>query len=99
MPSMGSDAYATGQALYSLNAAGNMRPDDSVYSKGVAYLMRSQAADGSWHVKTRSIWLQPYFDSGFPHGTDQWISAAGTAWATMALSATVEPMRMSQNRP
>jgi hypothetical protein len=42
-------------------------------------------------VKTRSIWVQPYFDSGFPYGEDQWISAAGTGWATMALSLTVEP--------
>jgi hypothetical protein len=31
---------------------------------------------------------EPYFDSGFPYGEDQWISAAGTAWATMALSVT-----------
>jgi len=30
--------------------------------------------------------FQPYFDAGFPHGFDQWISAAGTSWATMALS-------------
>jgi len=30
--------------------------------------------------------FQPYFDAGFPHGFDQWISAAGTNWATMALS-------------
>jgi len=36
-------------------------------------------------------WLQPYFDSGFPYGQDQWISVAGTSWATMALSMTVEP--------
>jgi hypothetical protein len=26
-----------------------------------------------------SIWIQPYFESGFPYGTDQWISAAGTS--------------------
>ena len=97
MPTMGSDAYATGQALYALNAAGNMRVDDPVYAKGVKYLLRTQAADGSWHVKSRSIWVQPYFDSGFPYGHDQWISAAGTAWATMALSLTVEPQRLTQN--
>ena len=30
--------------------------------------------------------FQPYFDAGFPHGFDQWISAAGTNWATLALS-------------
>jgi ankyrin repeat protein len=82
-----SDAYASGQALFALNAAG-MSPSDPVYAKGVKFLLNSQAADGSWHVKTRSIWLQPYFDSGFPYGPDQWISAAGTAWATMALSVT-----------
>ena len=40
--------------------------------------------------------LQPYFDSGFPYGQDQWISAAGTAWATMALSVTVEAPRVSR---
>jgi len=68
-----------------------------VYAKGVKYLLRTQAGDGSWHVKSRSIWVQPYFDSGFPYGPDQWISAAGTAWATMALSLTVEPQRLTQN--
>ncbi len=98
VPTLGSDAYATGQALYALNAAGNMRVDDPVYAKGVKYLLRTQAEDGSWHVKSRSIWVQPYFDSGFPYANDQWISAAGTAWATMALSLTAEPMRLSGNK-
>jgi len=31
--------------------------------------------------------FQPYFDAGFPHGFDQWISAARTSFANMALSA------------
>ncbi len=92
LPTMGSDAYATGEAMYALAAAGKMKAADPVYAKGVRYLLTTQAADGSWHVKTRSIWLQPYFESGFPYGHDQWISAAGTAWATMALSMTVEPL-------
>ena len=96
---MGSDTYATGQALYALNAAGKMLTTDPVYEKGVKYLLRTQAADGSWHVKSRSIWLQPYFDSGFPYDRDQWISAAGTAWATMALSLTVQPQRVTKNTP
>ena len=30
--------------------------------------------------------IQPYFESGFPYGHDQWISQSGTAWATLALS-------------
>ncbi len=93
---MSSDAYATGQTLYALNVAGKMPVSEAVYQKGVRYLLRAQAADGSWHVKTRSIWIQPYFDSGFPYGQDQWISAAGTAWATMALSVTVEAPRVSR---
>src|SRR4029077_9021245 len=58
---MGSDAYASGQALYALTTAGKMPTSDAVYQKGVQYLLRSQNPDGSWHVKTRSIWLQPYF--------------------------------------
>jgi ankyrin repeat protein len=91
LPTMGSDAYATGQALYALNAAGRMPVGDPVYAKGVKYLLTTQAPDGSWHVKSRSIWLQPYFESGFPYGHDQWISAAGTSWAAMALSLTVAP--------
>jgi hypothetical protein len=40
--------------------------------------------------------LQPYFDSGFPYAHDQWISAAGTSWASMALSLTVERPKMSR---
>jgi ankyrin repeat protein len=90
LPGMDSDAYATGQVLYALNASGEMSPGDPVFRKGIDYLLRTQAADGSWHVKSRSIWLQPYFESGFPYGQDQFISTAGTAWATMALSSTVQ---------
>ena len=91
LPTLGSDAYATGEALYALNAAGRMLPTDPVYARGVKYLLNTPAADGSWHVKTRSIWLQPYFDSGFPYAHDQWISAAGTSRAAIALSLTVLP--------
>ena len=42
--------------------------------------------DGSWFVKTRALAFQPYFDNHFPYAHDQWISAAGSSWATMALS-------------
>lgn len=95
--SMGSDAYATGEALYALNVGGKLPTRDAVYRKGVSYLLQNQAADGSWHVNSRSIWLQPYFESGFPYGHDQWISAAGTAWATMALSLTVNRPLISES--
>jgi len=97
LPSMGSDAYATGQALYALYIGTKTAAASAVYQKGVKYLLRTQAADGSWHVKTRSIPLQPYFESGYPYAHDQWISAAGSAWASMALSATVDGPKISRN--
>lgn len=96
LPSMDSDAYATGQALYALTAAGKVPTTDPRYQKGVAYLLRTQAEDGSWHVQTRSIWIQPYFESGFPYAHDQWISVAGTAWASMALSVAHGPQTISR---
>lgn len=55
------------------------------YQRAGQFLLKTQFADGSWFVRTRSIPLQPTMDSGFPYGGNQWISAAGTNWATMAL--------------
>jgi hypothetical protein len=81
-----SDAYATGQALSALYESGHLQAEDNAYRRGVAYLLRTQQPDGSWHVRTRSFPFQPLKDSGFPHGRDQWISAAATSWAAMALS-------------
>jgi hypothetical protein len=92
-----SDAYATGQALYALHTAGGMSIKDPVYQKGVDYLLRTQATDGTWRVRSRSIWLQPYFESGFPYGPDQFISTAGTAWASMALAAATQPPTTTQS--
>lgn len=96
MPGLASDAYATGQALFALHTAGKVPVADDAYRKGIDYLLRTQARDGTWHVKSRSIWLQPYFESGFPYGRDQFISTAGTAWAAMALATTVQPATSSQ---
>jgi ankyrin repeat protein/mono/diheme cytochrome c family protein len=96
MAGMETDAFATGQALYALYRAGRLPAVNPVYEKGVKYLLGTQAPDGSWLVRSRSIEIQPYFESGFPYGHDQWISAAGTSWAAMALSLTVEPSRVSR---
>jgi hypothetical protein len=49
------------------------------------FLLRTQLADGSWYVRGRSLKFQPYFESGFPHDEDQWISAHATGWAVIAL--------------
>lgn len=86
-----SDAYATGQVLYALHEGGGLAAGDPVYRRGVAWLLGTQAVDGSWHVPSRAPKFQPYFQSGFPYDHDQWISQMGTAWATMALTLAVEP--------
>jgi ankyrin repeat protein len=85
LPGMQSDAYATGQALVALHEAGALSTDSPAYKRGVQYLLQTQLDDGSWHVTTRSAPVQPYFESGFPHGKDQFISIAASNWATMAL--------------
>ena len=90
LPTLASDAYATGQALTALLESGAMKPGDAVYRKGVRFLLDTQLEDGSWYVRARAIPVQPYFDSEFPHGPDQFISAAATNWATMALAGDAQ---------
>jgi hypothetical protein len=86
LPTLASDAYATGQTLTALIESGAVKPTDSAYQKGVRFLLTTQLEDGSWYVRSRAIAIQPYFDSEFPHAKDQFISAAATNWATMALA-------------
>jgi ankyrin repeat protein len=86
LPTLESDAYATGQALVALKEAGSLTIADPAYKRGVKFLLDSQFEDGSWFVKSRVVKIQPYFESGFPFGSDQWISAAATNWAVMALA-------------
>jgi ankyrin repeat protein len=81
-----SDAYATGSALFALRAAGQP-VSGAPYRRGVEFLLRTQLPDGSWYVTKRAQTTQPYFESGFPHGVHQFISAAATNWATLALIA------------
>jgi hypothetical protein len=82
---LASDGYATGEALWALHETGTAA-SDPVYRRGVEFLLRTQQDDGSWHVATRALGFQPYFQSGFPYDHDQWISQAGTAMASIALS-------------
>jgi ankyrin repeat protein len=86
LPTLESDAYATGQALVSLVESGAIAVTDPVYTRGVEFLLRTQFADGSWFVHSRSLPIQPHFETGFPFGRDQFISAAGTNWAALALA-------------
>jgi hypothetical protein len=80
------DAYATGQSLYALRYSG-LDAADAAFQKGIKYLLRTQQADGSWRIKSRSFPSVPFVETGFPVGGDQFISAAGSNWATMALLA------------
>ncbi len=83
---LASDAYATGSALVMLHLAGTMQTDHPAYRRGLHFLIRAQREDGSWYVKSRSHPFQTYFESGFPHGHDQFISAAASGWAVAALA-------------
>lgn len=95
---MTSDAYVTGLSLYALHESRQMRVNERTYQRGVEYLLRTQMADGSWYVRSRSPKFQPYFQSGFPHNHDQWISATATAYAVMALAPAAQASISAQIR-
>ena len=84
LPELDSDAYATATVLYALAQAG-VAADDHGYHRGLEYLLDQQQGDGSWHVTTRSDPFQEYFESGYPHDDDQFISTTAACWATVAL--------------
>ncbi len=88
--SMEADAYATGTALVALHLAGRFPTTGRQYVDGLRFLLRTQAPDGSWHVRSRSRPFQTYFETGFPYGPDQWISLSATCWAATALALAVE---------
>jgi squalene cyclase len=87
-----SDAYATGEVLVALKQSGAVSSRYPAYRRGVEFLLETQLSDGSWFVESRSLPVQPYFESGFPHGRSQFISCAATSWATMALALAAEPL-------
>jgi ankyrin repeat protein len=93
----GSDAYATGEALYALHAAG-VSTGSRACRRGLRYLLDTQLGDGSWLVRTRSNATQSYFESGFPHGEDQFISSAATHWATQALLLSLPDVKRDGSR-
>jgi squalene cyclase len=92
---LNSDAWATSTALHALFECG-VSPQSPEYRKGVAFLLKTQASDGSWHVASRSPKFQPYFEGGFPYGHDQWISQWATGWATIALSHSLPQARAAR---
>ncbi len=89
LDSLASDAYATGSTLYALHHAAGLKVDSPVYSAGVTFLLKTQLKDGTWKVNSRSKPFQPYYESGFPHEKDQFISISASGWATAALVAAM----------
>jgi ankyrin repeat protein len=85
LSTMAPDAYATGEALYALHSSGTSSTS-AAYQNGVGFLLRTQLPDGTWFVRSRAFGFQPYFETGFPHKGDQFISASATAWAAIALT-------------
>lgn len=102
LPELESDAYATGSALVALRRAGGLATATPVYRRGLKFLLAAQHDDGSWHVASRSKPFQTYFESGYPHGKDQFISIAAAGWATTALLLALReetPVAQQQNAP
>jgi ankyrin repeat protein len=91
LPGMNSDAYATGMVLVALHWGIGLPVSDPLYKRGVEYLLETQEPDGSWFVHKRAAAANAYFESGFPHGKFQFISYAGSCWATMALMYAAAP--------
>lgn len=94
---MTSDAYATGQAmvmLHQIHYRENGRSIvDSRWLRGLEFLRTVQSDDGSWHVRTRAVPVQDYFDNGDPHGKDQFLSMMATGWAVTAIMVGRGPNR------
>lgn len=85
LPTMQSDAYATGTTLVALLRSHQVEADHSAIRRGIQYLLHTQQSDGSWKVISRAKPFQTYFETGFPHGKDQFISITASSWATVAL--------------
>jgi N-acyl-D-amino-acid deacylase len=78
-----SDAYSTGEVLVALHDAGGVPVADKMWQSGLRFLLRTEANDGTWHVRTRLFPPAPlspdYFESGYPYGHDQYLSAMGAS--------------------
>jgi ankyrin repeat protein len=106
LPTVDSDAYATGEALYTLAQFVKDPLTDPAWRRGLRFLLERQEDDGTWHVARRAFPFQPTMKSGFPHHRDSWISAAATSWAVLAFtqvspvgSASAKPAKARQPLP
>jgi ankyrin repeat protein/mono/diheme cytochrome c family protein len=98
LPTLESDAYATGEALYTLSQFVKDPMNDPAWRRGLRFLLETQEDDGTWHVARRAFPFQPTMNSGFPHHRDSWISAAATSWAVLALTQA-SPVGSASGKP
>lgn len=100
LPHLDSDAYSTGEVLSALHQAVGLATSGPVYQRGLRFLLDTQKADGSWLVTSRlhppAPISPPYFQTGFPHGRNQFISIMGTEWATTALLHALPPKKVDK---
>ncbi len=76
---MGSDAWATGQALYALAHAG-LTSENAAVVRGHQFLIQTQRENGSWTMTSR-----PTKPGGEGSGSLIPITGAGAAWAVLGL--------------
>ena len=86
-----SEAYSTGLTLFALLDTGESSTSAPI-ARGLAYLLKTQHADGSWFVATRAKPVQVFFDNGDPHGKNQFISFTATGWSVAALARSLRKM-------
>ncbi|MEN3332906.1 MAG: hypothetical protein V7641_2271 [Blastocatellia bacterium] len=108
---MASDAYSTGEVLVALREAAGLATNNLAYQRGLRFLLKTQEADGSWHVKSRlhppAPVSPPYFDTEFPYQHDQFVSIMGSSWAASAMlqaipaptGATAQPRALANLAP
>jgi ankyrin repeat protein len=88
LPGYQPDAYSTGESLFALHESG-VKITGTDRGVDLNFLISTQASDGTWRVRTRMVSpadVSPeYFPTGFPYEKDEFLSYAGSAWATMAL--------------
>jgi N-acyl-D-amino-acid deacylase len=90
LPGLETDAFATGQTMYALREGAKIPASHPAIQRGIEFLLRTQAADGTWHVHRRTHPFQPPMESSFPYGADGWISAAASSWAVMGLVSSMD---------
>ncbi len=92
LPGYQPDAYSTGEALFALHESGM-----PITGADLKFLLSTQAPDGTWRVRSRMVspaQVSPeYFTTGFPYEKDEFLSYAGSVWATMALLTALPKMQ------